>query len=344
MTPILRGTLIALAAALMFGVTTPLVRTWGSGVGPFSTATLLYAGAALGAGARRRGQSERPLGVTELGRVVLVAFLGATLAPASLAWGLQHTGALSASLLLNLEAVFTVLLARVWYREPLGARVVVAVLLMLAGGALLAFRAGAEGQSTLLGLSAIVAATLAWSLDNTLTRPLADFDPRAVVVGKATLGGLLSAAAAGLLGEAWPDAWPALGLLLCGATGYGLSLRFYLGAQRLLGAARTGSLFACAPFVGAALAFALGEREQASLVALSALFFGAAVYLHGSERHEHRHRHEAVEHDHPHRHDDGHHWHVHEPAVVGEHSHSHRHEAVEHDHPHAADLHHRHRH
>jgi len=344
MTPILRGTLIAIAAAVLFGITTPLVRSLGSGVGAFATATLLYAGAALGAGVRRQSGDERALGRSELGRIVLVALLGATLAPASLAWGLQHTGALSASLLLNLEAVSTVLLARVWYREPLGARVIVALLLMLAGGALLAARAGAEGQSTLLGLSAVVVATLAWSFDNTLTRPLADFDPRAVVFGKAAIGGALSAATAGLLHEPWPAGWSALGLLLCGATGYGLSLRLYLGAQRLLGAGRTGSVFACAPFVGAALAFGLGDREQALLVAFSALLFCVAVYLHATEHHHHLHRHEALDHEHLHRHDDGHHTHSHHPTVVGEHSHPHRHEPVEHDHPHGADLHHRHRH
>jgi drug/metabolite transporter (DMT)-like permease len=344
MSPIARGVLAAVAAAILFGVTTPLVKILGAGAGALPTATLLYAGAALISGRPRRRGDEPELGRPQLARIVIVGIFGAALAPASLAWGLQHTGALSASLLLNLEVVFTVLLARGLYREPVGRRVVLAVALMVAGGALLGVRAGPGGASSGLGLAAIVVASFAWALDNALTRPLADFDPRAVVFGKALVGATLSAASALALREAWPELPAALGLLACGATGFGLSLRLYLRAQRSLGAARTGSLFALAPFVGAAVAFGLGDRESAVLVVGAGALFGAAVYLHASEAHRHQHRHASLEHEHAHRHDDGHHAHVHDPPVPGEHSHVHRHEAAEHEHPHGADLHHRHDH
>jgi drug/metabolite transporter (DMT)-like permease len=342
--PIARGTFVAVAAALLFGLTTPLVKHFGAGVGAFATAALLYAGAALGAGRPRPRAEEPALGRAQLARVALVALFGAALAPASLAWGLQHSGALTAALLLNLEAVFTVALARLFYREPLGRRVLLAVALMVAGGVLLGARAGAGGASSALGFAAILAATLGWSLDNTLTRPLADFDPRAVVFTKSLGGALLAGAAALALREAWPSPRAALALLVCGALGYGLSLRLYLRAQRSLGAGRTGSLFAVAPFVGAALAFALGDRQGALFVAAAGALFALAVYLHATEAHQHRHHHERLEHEHAHRHDDGHHTHAHTPEVVGEHSHPHRHEVVDHEHPHGADLHHRHGH
>ena len=342
--PIARGSLVAVTAAILFGMTTPLVKQFGAGVGAFATATLLYAGAALASGFPRRRADEPALGREQLRRIALVALLGAALAPASLAWGLQHSGALAGSLLLNLEAVFTVFLAAALYRETIGRRVAFAVALMVAGGALLAVRAGTGGGSSALGLAAIVGATIGWALDNTLTRPLADFDPRAVVFGKALGGTVLSASTALVLRDAWPSPLAALALLACGAVGYGLSLRLYLRAQRTLGAARTGSLFAFAPFVGGAFAFALGDRENALLVAAAGALFGIAVYLHATETHHHRHRHAPQEHEHAHRHDDGHHAHVHDPQVAGEHSHSHRHEPWEHEHPHGADLHHRHEH
>lgn len=338
------GSLIAILAAIFFGVTTPVVKRFGAGVGAFATATLLYAGAALGSGFPRLRAGEPALAGTELRRIAVVAFFGAALAPASLAWGLQHTGALGASLLLNLEAIFTVFLARVFYGEPIGRRVTFAVTLMAAGGALLGLRAGATSSSSALGLAAVVGATLAWALDNTLTRPLADFDPRAVVFGKALGGSVLSAAIALALRNVWPEPLASLALLVCGATGYGLSLRLYLRAQRVLGAARTASLFAFGPFVGAALALGLGDRENVGLVGLASALFGIAAYLHVTEIHHHHHRHEALEHDHAHRHDDGHHAHTHEGLVAGQHSHSHRHEMTEHDHAHGEDLHHRHRH
>jgi drug/metabolite transporter (DMT)-like permease len=342
--PIAQGSWTAIAAAVLFGLTTPLVKHFGLHVGPFATAALLYAGAALGAAGGTSTTKERAPGLSELPRLLLVALFGAALAPASLSWGLQRSGALAGSLLLNLEALFTVALAALIYREPLGRRVIVACALMLAGGGVLAFRLKGGPSSSAVGLAALVFSTLGWALDNTVTRPLADFDPRATVFYKSLLGTVLSVAAALLFRDNWPSAMAAFGLLACGASGYGLSLRLYLRAQRVLGAARTGSLFALAPFCGASAAFALGDRQGAPLVALAAALFGVAAYLHVTEQHHHRHRHQAIDHEHPHTHDDGHHTHTHDPPVAGSHTHPHHHDALEHDHAHGADLHHRHDH
>ncbi|MGH7436272.1 MAG: EamA family transporter, partial [Polyangiaceae bacterium] len=198
--------------------------------------------------------------------------------------------------------------------------------------------------STFLGLAAVLGAALGWALDSTITRPLADFDPRAVVFSKSIAGAALSTGIAFVLHDHWPGRDAAVGLIACGIVGYGLSLRLYLRAQRVLGAARTGTLFALAPFVGAAAAFAAGDREGAGLVATAGAIFAAGAYLQTTEDHSHRHRHEATEHEHLHRHDDGHHTHTHDPAVPGAHSHVHRHDATSHEHSHAADIHHRHGH
>ncbi len=346
--PLARGSAIALLAAVLFGATAPLMKRFGQEVGPFATAAVLYAGATLGAGWPRPRAEEAAVRREHAGRLALVALFGAALAPACLAWGLQHASALSASLLLNLEAVVTVLLARAFYAEPIGARVVLASACMVAGGALLAARGAAgsawAGSGSLLGLLAVAGATLGWALDNTLTRPLAELDPRAVVFWKALAGAALSAGVALLARDRWPAAGACGALLACGAAGYGVSLRLYLRAQRVLGAARTGSLFAFGPFVGAALAFALGDRLGGGLVGAAAACFLVAIALHLTEKHGHAHRHEALEHEHAHRHDDGHHEHVHVPPVLGAHSHAHRHEATEHAHPHGVDVHHRHEH
>lgn len=141
-------------------------------------------GATIGGGLPRRREEEASVRGAHAPRLALVALFGAALTSAALAWRLQHAGALAASLLLNVEAVFTVVLARAFYREPVGGRVIAASTLMVAGGALLAMR-GAGGASggtgSLLALAAVAAATFRWALDNTLTRPLADLDPHAVV-------------------------------------------------------------------------------------------------------------------------------------------------------------------
>jgi len=342
-TTISRGVGLAALAAIAFGVTTPLVAWAGAWVGPFATAALLYAGAAASSAVLRVARpSGSRLTRADLPRLVGVAVAGAAIAPALLAWGLQRTGATSGALLLNLEAVFTAALARLVFREPLGGRVATALGAISAGGIALVLAAASGGDWRVPGVLAIAGATLAWSVDNTLTRPLAERDPLAVVAAKGGIGATLSLAAVTVAGEHVPPLAPALVLLACGATGYGLSLRLYLTAQRRIGAARTGSVFALAPFVGAAVAIALGDRALDWLTGLAAALFALGVYLHASEHHEHEHAHAPVEHDHPHRHDDGHHDHVHEPPVAGEHSHVHRHGALVHRHEHAPDLHHDH--
>jgi len=133
-------------------------------------------------------------------------------------------------------------------------------------------------------------------------------------------------------------------LLLVGASGYGLSLRFYLLAQRAFGAGRTGSVFAFAPFIGALGAYALGDRSFSGWLLGGGALMAVGEILHLSEFHEHEHKHEAMEHEHAHTHDDGHHTHTHEVMPAGAHSHWHRHEPMRHSHAHVPDLHHRHRH
>lgn len=96
-------------------------------------------------------------------------------------------------------------------------------------------------------------------MDNTLSRHLADRDPEQVVLLKSTLGASATAAIAVLAREPFPHGAAAAGLLGVGAAGYGVSLRFYLLAQRHFGAARTGSVFAFAPFIGALAALSLSE-------------------------------------------------------------------------------------
>jgi drug/metabolite transporter (DMT)-like permease len=343
--PIVTGTLLALTAAGLFGLTTPVIQRAGDGLGPFATAALLYAGAAaMAALTSLRGSNEAPVGRQHLPRLALVALFGAFVAPVLLAIGLARTSGAAASLLLNLEAVFTAVLSVVLYREHFGRRVVLAVAVIAGGGALLVADRSWVGRAEVVGLLAVAAATAGWAADNALSRPLADLDGAQVVFGKGLLGALLSTGIAVAVGEGLPTPGAGAVLFLCGLLGYGASLRLYLLAQRRLGAARTGSVFAVAPFFGAATAFALGEPLGGALSVVGGVAMAVGVYLHLTEKHAHEHLHEDLEHEHLHTHDDGHHDHVHDPMPVGAHSHAHRHSAMTHSHAHAEDLHHRHAH
>jgi drug/metabolite transporter (DMT)-like permease len=340
MDPIPRGVLLAIAAALAFGLSTPFVQLAGRGVGPFTTAALLYSGAAalalLVGGAR-------PLPRWAWKRLAVMAAFGAFAAPALLAAGLARTSGTAASLLLNLEAVFTVLLGALVHRELVGRRVWSAVALIAGGGVLLVLDRSSGGLRLELGLLLVAGATLGWAIDNTLSRALSELDPRNVVAGKGLLGALLASGTALALREPVPTSASVAGLLACGAVGYGGSLQLYLLAQRTLGSARTGSVFAVGPFVGAIAAVAIGQPIGGWLTFAGAAAIAVGVWLHLTERHEHAHEHEAETHTHPHRHDDGHHRHTHsdgDPGVV--HTHEHTHGPIRHEHAHAEDVHHRH--
>lgn len=361
--PAARGAAWALLAALLFGISTPLVQRLGAGVGVFATASLLYFGAALvGVLSWRPIGREARLRRADARRLLGMAACGAVVGPVALAWGLQHTSGVSASLMLTLEAVFTAFFAWALYRESIDRRVGTALGLLLAGGSLLVLDQGRTGVAQMQGLLAVLVAAVAWGIDNSLSRALAERDPGQVVFAKAALGAIATALLAVAFGEAMPAWGAALALVAVGASGYGLSLRFYLLAQRAFGAARTGSVFAFAPFIGAVAAVSLGERSASAMLIGASVLMLAGVALHLAERHGHAHVHEPVEHEHAHRHDDGHHDHNHDhdqghphphphrqsgAAVLrpgATHSHPHRHEPQEHTHPHVPDAHHAHPH
>jgi len=343
--PALRGGLLALLAAALFGLSTPLVQHFGQALGVFTTAALLYAGAAVIALVMRQPpEREAALRRSDFPRIAAMAALGAVVGPVALAWGLQRTSGSSASLMLTLEALFTALLAWRLYGETMDRRVGAAMLFLLAGGMALVLEQGLAGDTPLAGLLAVLLATAAWGADNTLSRGVADRDPGQVILVKAGLGASATVALALLFGEPVPALTAAIALLAIGATGYGLSLRLYLLAQREFGAGRTGSVFAFAPFIGALGAFTWGNRTGTWMLAAGGVLMLVGVVLHLFESHGHAHDHDAIEHEHAHTHDDGHHLHTHAVMPLGQHSHVHRHAPMRHTHTHVPDVHHLHSH
>jgi drug/metabolite transporter (DMT)-like permease len=271
-----------------------------------------------------------------------VALLGGFAGPALLVYGLETTDAVRASLLLTLEAPLTALLAAALFHEYVSRRVWLAVGLITLGAAVLANPAQAGGATR--GDLFVGLACLAWALDNSLSRKLAERDPLAVVAAKGLLGASLSLAVAYAAGWITVGFGAALRLLAVGAVGYGLSLQLYLRAQRIVGAARTASVFAAAPFVGVAVAVTLGTPWPGALAGLSAALMALGMWLHVTERHDHPHAHPALDHDHVHVHDDGHHGHLHDPMPIGPHAHPHHHDPLTHHHEHSEDVHHHHGH
>lgn len=344
------GVIQALSAAAMFGLASPLAKLVLNDASPLVVAGLLYLGSGLGLGtwllARRAWSAPRGearLRRSDLPWLVGAIVAGGVLGPALQMIGLSRSPASSASLLLNLEGVFTALLAWLVFRENADRRIVVGMALVLLGGAVLSWPGRVEGLS--VASMAIVAACAAWALDNNLTRKIATRDPLQIAALKGLCAGAFNVA----LGLGRGAAVPAPAVLgaaaLLGLASYGVSLVLFVLALRRLGSARTAAYFSTAPFVGAVVAvFALGEALSPSFLLAGALM-AAGLALHLAERHVHEHAHAELAHEHRHVHDE-HHAHEHQPGdPVGEpHSHFHRHEGLRHAHAHYPDAHHGHSH
>lgn len=340
-----RGALTGLAAAALFGASTPVAKLVLPETGPLVLAGLLYVGAGAGllAGAPlRRGAAEAPLRRSDLPTLAAVILAGGIVGPALLVAGLGRLPGGTAALLLNLEAPFTVALAVLLLRERLSRRELAGAIAIVAGAAALASGRG-EGHVDLVGVACVIAACAAWAVDNALSQRLSIRDPVAVARVKGIVAGAFNLTLGLLVGERLPPAGRTVAALATGALGYGVSLVLHLLAVRSVGAARQAAYFSTAPFIGALAAIPLlGERFGAAHLLAGALMAAGLAALLGV-RHGHRHAHDALEHEHAHAHDE-HHDHAHDGPMPEPHSHPHRHAALVHDHPHLPDAHHRHTH
>ena len=339
------GSLYGLGGAVLFGASTPLSKLLLPGVGPLVLAALLYLGAALlisvfrvlsrvggqqSAEAKVRGSDALTLGA--------VVGFGGVLGPVLMLFGLARISALTGSLLLNLEAVFTILLAVVVFHEHLSRSLAAASGLVVLGALLLSYQPGSLGGAV-LGVMAIVGACLSWAIDNNLSQRLSLRDPTAVVQVKTAGAGLTSLVLALATGHSLPTPTFLVGGFVLGGLSYGASLFCVTLALRHLGAAREAAWFSTAPFIGAALAVPIFGVLPTPAEALGMASMIGGVFLLVRERHSH----DAIEHDHLHFHDE-HHQHAHEGCVAEPHSHAHRHDPIIHEHPHVSDVHHSHRH
>lgn len=249
------GALLALAAAILFGLVAIAAKT--TQLPPLlkGGAAYLLAGALLAPFLRNARIQRRDWPV-----ILLMSLAGGAIAPTLLFYGLQQASALHASLLLTFEMVFTAILARILLREKLPASGLIGFALLLASAILVAYASATNGGETgLLGVALILAATLGWGLDNTLsTKLVGSYEPHHMVAIKGLIGGgaailvflllphdALSLATNDLLAVAY-----------IGVLGIGLSIVLFYRALQRIGATRTSAIF----LPGSALAGVIGAR------------------------------------------------------------------------------------
>ena len=346
------GIVYALAAAALFGASTPFSKLLLGSVDPWLLAGLLYLGSGCGLSlwlllaSRLTGKDskEASLKRADLPWLAGAIVFGGVVGPVLLMLGLASTPAASASLLLNLEGVLTALLAWFVFKENFDRRIALGMAFITAGGVLLSWT-GDIAAGIPWGALGIAGACLAWGIDNNLTRKVSGGNPVQIAAVKGLVAGGVNLSLALILGSRLPGIPTVLAAVAVGLLGYGVSLTFFVLALRHLGTARTGAYFSLAPFVGAIFSLVIFQEGLTIVFGVAAVFMSIGVWLHLTERHEHEHEHEQMEHEHSHVHDE-HHQHEHLPSdPPGEpHSHPHRHESMRHSHAHYPDIHHRHDH
>ena len=347
-----RGVIYALLAAVLFGASTPFAKAFVSDVHPLLLAGLLYAGSGAGLAVAlllRRALTPKRATIAWPARgewrwLAAAIVFGGVLGPVLLMFGLAATSASTASLLLNLEAVFSALLAWFLFHESYDRRIALGMAAIVAGSVVLSFTWGETG-SVSPGAALVVAACLCWALDNNLTRKVAASDAILIAGLKGIVAAAVNLGLALGLGYAMPSVTVVAQAAVVGFLGYGLSLVLFVLALRHLGTARAGAYFAAGPFVGAIVAVAFFGDTVTLPLLVAALLMGFGIWLHLTERHDHEHVHEAMDHVHVHRHDE-HHQHSHRFDWDGAepHTHAHGHPAKVHRHRHFPDVHHRHPH
>lgn len=341
-----KATLFAILAAALYAVNIPLSKLLLVKVSPTMMAAFLYLGA--GAGLFLYGlitkekEKAAPLTRAELPYTIGMIVLDIA-APIFLMLGLKLTGSANASLLNNFEIVATSLIALLLFREKLSRHLTGAIILVTAASIVLSFEGSGSFRFN-TGSLLVLAATCCWGLENNCTRMLSSKSSVQITTIKGIGSGLGSLIIALSVGEKTPPMMWLFAVLVLGFVAYGLSINFYIKAQKDLGAAKTSAYYSISPFLGVIFGLLLpGETlglrfflGLAIMVFATVLLVKDTISLQHTHEHVHRHTHEhshgnmthSHEHDHIHSHthihgeDENKHSHNHTDLIMHEHSHN----------------------
>ncbi len=293
--------IFAILAAALYAVSTPVSKVLLQSVPPTMVAAFLYLGAGVGMGALMLGRKLKhiPLNEEKLGRKEFpytVAMIGLDIAaPILMMYGLKETAAANVSLLNNFEIVATALIALLFFQEKVSPRLWGAIGLVTAASILLSLEgsSAAEALRFSKGSLLVLGATICWGLENNCTRQIAGKDPMEIVTVKGFGSGLGALCIALAIREPFPATANIFILLLLGFVAYGLSIYFFTYSQRVIGAARTSTYYAFAPFIGAFLSFVFLKEHLTGIymIALVLMIAGTVFTVADTIIHSHIHKH-----------------------------------------------------
>lgn len=277
-----RGIFLAVLAAALYAINSPLSKLLLPFMPPTLMAGFLYLGAGLGMvviallrRTKKKAAAEVGLTRAELPFTLAMILLDIA-APICLLIGLNATTAANASLLNNFEIVATAMIARVVFGEKISPRLFGGILFVVLSCSILSFE-DISGLQFSYGSLFILAACVCWGFENNCTRKISSKDPLQIVLLKGIFSGLGSVVIGLCVGERIENLWCIAAVLGVGFVAYGLSIFFYVYAQRLLGAARTSAYYAIAPFIGTLLSLIIFRETPPAtyFVALGLMIIGA---------------------------------------------------------------------
>lgn len=332
------ATVYAILAAALYAISIPVSKILLDFTSPTMLAAFLYLGAGVGMffygiilKAVKKDDAAEPLTKKDLPYTVAMVVLDIA-APILLMFGISLSSAANVSLINNFEIVATSVIALVVFKEIVSKRLWLAIVLVTAASVILSF----EGKGAFefnAGSLFVFGACLCWGIENNCTRALSNKSSYQVVVIKGIFSGLGSLIVALLLSESFPAFKFILFALLLGFASYGLSIHFYIKAQKDLGAAKTSAYYSIAPFLGVAFGILLlGERPAIQFyIGLVIMIISTVLMVNDTITLQHTHIHA---HTHTHEHMHGGLPHIHEHTHFHEHNHIHGDEVDFHDHNH----------
>ena len=317
----------AVLAALLYAINIPLSKYIAPHVGASMNAAFLYLGAGIGLfiyelllKAFGKKDESQPLNKNDLPFVILMVVLDIA-APILLMFGLRLTTSANASLLNNFEIVATTVIALLIFKETVSKKLWTAIAIVTLAGVILTFE-GAGSFTFNAGSFLVLGACVCWGFENNCTRKISNKSAVEIVVIKGTFSGLGSLIFALVTGESFPALKYIAFALALGFVAYGLSIKFYIGAQKELGAAKTSAYYSVAPFLGVAFGMILlGERPQLNFyIALAFMIVATVIMVIDTLSVQHEHIHTHI---HTHAHSHGGLVHTHEHAHTHAHLHAH---------------------
>ena len=341
------ATMYAILAAALYAINVPFSKLLLGHVEPTMMAAFLYLGAGLGmfayslvSKAVGKATPTEPLTKRELPYTIAMVVLD-IFAPILLMSGIKASNAANVSLINNFEIVATSLFALLVFKEVISKRLWIAIAMVTVASVILSFEGAGSFDFNISSLF-VFGACLCWGIENNCTRMISNKSSFEIVIIKGTFSGLCSLIVALTLGESIPSVLWIVCVLLLGFVAYGLSIHFYVMAQKDLGAAKTSAYYSVAPFLGVAFGMLiLGERPAVQFyVALAVMIVSTyfmikdTIELQHTHEHAHTHTHEHSHGDTIHSHEHTHthtHIHVHDDDNG---NHQHNHQEMSHEHTH----------